>query len=716
LAAIAIPNFYDNARRSGCIGLSLIQNEAGEVVISEVGPDMPAAQSDIRAGDILIAVDGQPISPATTPYQVIHRYIHDLVDIPITITVRTGNASPRDYTFIRKPHANAPLVRLLRAGLSVDFVAAFETALGLAGTLAFVAVSALLFWRRPDNAMVLFTSVALILYGVSYTNFDYLMWEPSIWGWLANAVLAFGVFAGVTFLLIYPDGQWVPRWSRGLAATHLLWALAQLAFPAARPSNWPPAAYRAIYIALIGVSLAAQFYRYRYVATPLQRQQAKWLVFGLAVYLAGYTAWAVLDALLPGQKSDTVYALLWLTGQSALYIPPIFLAAAIGVALLRYRLFEIDFLINRSLVYGALTALLAALFGLSLWLVSLLFQGFAGGPLVAVAVSAAAFGALFQPAHRRLQRFVDQRFYNIQIDYNKTPLPAASARGTEIIRQTGFGAYQGLELIGRGGMAEVYKAIHPTLGTPVAIKIMPAHLAADPNFVKRFRREAQIVSRLEHPNIMRVFDFSEAGSRPYIVMEYFAGGDLARYLRQASRLQLAEALYILADIACALDYAHQQGLVHRDIKPANVMLEPIPSANTGQTEAPLWHGKKHRAVLTDFGIVKILGGYSAMTQTGIVGTLDYIAPEQIQAAELDGRADEYALGVMAYEMLTGELPFKQQNPGALLMAHLMQPPPDPREIAHELSAEMAQAIGRALAKTPQERYCTAGEFVAALST
>jgi serine/threonine-protein kinase len=158
---------------------------------------------------------------------------------------------------------------------------------------------------------------------------------------------------------------------------------------------------------------------------------------------------------------------------------------------------------------------------------------------------------------------------------------------------------------------------------------------------------------------------------------------------------------LLRGVANALDYAHQQGLVHRDIKPSNVMLDSSTILS--------------RVVLTDFGIAKISDAHTKITNTGMLGTFDYIAPEQIQAsAEVDGRADVYALGVMTYQMLTGSLPFQRPNTGALLLAHLNAPPPDAREILHSLPRHAARAIQQAMAKQPAARYATAGDFITTL--
>jgi serine/threonine protein kinase len=193
----------------------------------------------------------------------------------------------------------------------------------------------------------------------------------------------------------------------------------------------------------------------------------------------------------------------------------------------------------------------------------------------------------------------------------------------------------------------------------------------------------------------------------YMVMEYIAGKDLAHLMKESGAMPLSQTLPFLHDVASALDYAHAQGLVHRDIKPSNVMLDPLKDVSEAASS--------FRAVLSDFGIVRLTGGGAGMTKTAMMGTLDYMAPEQIRSAgDVDGRADVYALGVMAYQMLTGQLPFASENAGAVLIAHLQQPAPDPRLLAPDLTAEAGQALQRALAKRPEDRFQTAGEFVRAL--
>jgi serine/threonine-protein kinase len=238
------------------------------------------------------------------------------------------------------------------------------------------------------------------------------------------------------------------------------------------------------------------------------------------------------------------------------------------------------------------------------------------------------------------------------------------------------------------------------LNTQVALKILAPQLSTQANFRRRFEREAQITSGLEHPNIARVFDYGVENGTHYIVMEYVNGPDLGRLLKTQKRYPLAETLSILEPIASALDYAHQRGLVHRDVKPSNILIEK----------------ETNRPVLMDFGIAK-LTNQTALTGTGgMVGTLDYIAPEQIQGVEdIDGRADIYSLSILAYQLLSGELPFARQNAGALLMAHLTQPPPDARTLIPELSSARAHALIRGMSKRPADRPASACELVSMLA-
>ena len=271
-----------------------------------------------------------------------------------------------------------------------------------------------------------------------------------------------------------------------------------------------------------------------------------------------------------------------------------------------------------------------------------------------------------------------------------------------MIGQTIDGKYKISDHLGRGGMADVYKATHINLGRPVAIKMMHPFLATEDDFKKRFRREARHMAALRHPNIVGVFDFevSDQGLY-YLVMEYIDGGSLRDRLQEAAnsakRISLAKAIQIALEVGDALDYAHQQGMVHRDIKPANIMLNG-----------------KEEAILTDFGIAKMMSGPS-FTQTGtLMGTPAYMSPEQGLGLQGDERSDLYALGILLFQMLTGKLPFDAPTPVAVVYKHINDAIPDLNSIDPELPDEICAVVVKAMAKDPEQRFQTAKVFTTAL--
>jgi len=269
---------------------------------------------------------------------------------------------------------------------------------------------------------------------------------------------------------------------------------------------------------------------------------------------------------------------------------------------------------------------------------------------------------------------------------------------SEKSKQTKIGKYEILEKIGEGGFGIVYRGRDAMLEREVAIKVLKSDVASAPDFVERFRREARLAASLRHPNIVNVIEVGEQEGSYYLVMEYLAGQTLAKLLEEGKPLPLTRAVELLHPLADALDHAHSKGIIHRDVKPGNVIL-----ADDGK-----------RPVLTDFGLVKSKLE-EGMTTTGVVlGTPEYMSPEQIQGKELGPAADQYALGVIAYQMLTGRVPFKGTTPFEVQNGHVSQPPPDPRSLNPGLSADAAKILLRALEKDPAKRSPKCLDFVGEL--
>lgn len=597
---------------------------------------------------------------------------------------------------------------LAQLNLSPNFYALYISLKAILTAPMFLITSVIILRFHWRDRMALLMVLVLSGYGAisSHTEVGVLPIEFPLWR-IPSAVAAHLTSLIVMWtLFVFPLGHFNPSWTRWLLPLFMVWDIPRVYFNFLNPEIIQDKSHLLILVTLAWCcfGLVIQVHRYRRFYDSTQRQQTKWVVFGAVVIILGMTVHGLLLGLvLPNFSRPAQLFYNLIANPILLTIPAIILQISLAVSILRYRLWDIDFVINRSLVYGALTIFLTSIFGATLWIISSVTQQ----SVVAFGIAAITVGATFQPTRRRLQVFVDQRFYNIHVDYQQTRAP----RIREIIRprHTILGEYKGLEWIGRGGMAEVYKATHPTLNQTVAIKILSQTVAADPDIRHRFQREARIVSNLQHPNIVRVLDFGEENETHYMVMEYLNGQDLSHYIQEQGRLTLEQALPIIRDIADALDYAHAHGLVHRDIKPSNIMLDAIESRLGDASE-------KFRVVLMDFGIAKIMSGNTVVTQAGgVLGTFDYIAPEQIQAStDINGRADVYAFGVMVYQMLTGELPFKHNNPGALLIAHLTQPAPSLRNLVPDLLEHVDWAIQRAMAKQMDDRFSTAGEFAQAL--
>src|SRR6478736_571622 len=262
------------------------------------------------------------------------------------------------------------------------------------------------------------------------------------------------------------------------------------------------------------------------------------------------------------------------------------------------------------------------------------------------------------------------------------------------------GRYELGELIGYGGMAEVHRGRDTRLNREVAIKMLRADLARDPSFLIRFRREAHAAAGLNHPSIVSVYDTGEVTAPdgtvlPFIVMEYVQGRTLRDILKSEGRLPARRAMEITADVCAALDFSHRNGIVHRDIKPANVMITP-----TGAVK------------VMDFGIARALADTSAtVTQTAnVIGTAQYLSPEQARGEAVDARSDVYSTGCLLYELITGVPPFQGDSPVAVAYQHVRENATAPSSRVPGLPRELDSIVMKALAKNPQNRYQSAGEM------
>jgi serine/threonine protein kinase len=263
-----------------------------------------------------------------------------------------------------------------------------------------------------------------------------------------------------------------------------------------------------------------------------------------------------------------------------------------------------------------------------------------------------------------------------------------------------IGKYHILEELGRGGFATVYKAVDTTLDREVAMKILDPLILRDPTFINRFKQEAKVMARLFHPNVATVFEISEADGRHFIAMQYIAGRNLRDLAREKGPLPFEQIVAIIDQIGAALDYAHAHDVIHRDVKPSNILID-----------------ERGHATLTDFGVAKALEGTNIQTTSGaVMGTPYYASPEQAESHSLDGRSDLYSLGIVAYELCTGDVPFKAESTPSLYYKIVHEPPRLPSDANARAAHPIEQVLLKAIARRPDQRYQSGQEFAAALRT
>jgi serine/threonine protein kinase len=247
--------------------------------------------------------------------------------------------------------------------------------------------------------------------------------------------------------------------------------------------------------------------------------------------------------------------------------------------------------------------------------------------------------------------------------------------------------------LGVGGMATVYLARDPYMKRQVAIKLLSQQMTADSLYYRFFQREAEVIAALEHPCIVPVFDFGLHGAQPYIVMRNMVGGSLQDRLKAGGKLELAQVSRIIGRVADGLDAAHARGVVHRDVKPSNILFDA-----------------SDEAFLADFGIAKLMHQSTGETGGFVLGTPQYMSPEQITNSELDGRSDVYALGAVLFRSLAGRIPFSGSSGREIGKAHLTEPPPRVSDFRPDLQPAWDEIVSKAMAKQPADRYPRAGDL------
>jgi hypothetical protein len=603
-------------------------------------------------------------------------------------------------------------------GLSATVYATYQTVLVVLLAIAFSIAGLIIAMNKSDDWLALLVAFTLIGQGANAFGPLQRMAAIPSFEMPVRFIIAMVLMGLPLSCYLFPDGKVQKRWMLYVVSIWFAWLMISVfwhSFPLNIFERGGNATLRYLLslLAVLSTGIYAQVYRYRHTTSPIKREQLKWIVFGIAVGIfMGIGVNLFLTFFELTNSSASTYLIVDMVTQTLSVIAQFTVPVAVVFSILKYRLYDIELVINRSLVYGSLTIILAAVFGVILFGLQAAYRAVTdqtNPPTIAVVVATVTVSSLFQPTRKLLRRFINRRIYGIDVDFDELKRREEKREQLALMPSQGVtsvGGYKDLEFIARGGMGEVYKARHPNLNRTVAIKVLSAFFKDDPSFNKRFAREAKTMAQLRHPNIITIHDFGDQEGLPFIVMEYLTGETLSQILEGQGCLSLAEGLPLLQDLAAALDYAHQQGVIHRDIKPSNIIIEPITTLSAGRTR---------RAILMDFGIARFVSENTVLTGSGdVLGTADYISPEQIHGiTELDSRTDQYSFAVMTYQVLTGRKPFERNNTWAMIRSHLEEPPPDPR-IHVSMPECIAVAILRALAKKPEERFASVGEFVAAL--
>lgn len=672
--------------RSGKPEITLTRNSRGEIVIASVQDNSP-----ITPGDVLIEINHIPVQKGMSVYQARRLWMGKIGE-PIELKLRAANGSIYTVTVIRSPKLFNVLQKFGWTQATYDTVILL---LDITFIVVTVGIGFILAKRKSEDWLALYASLTLILMAVNQSQ---LLQQAALGLPLWHFVLFGPPLAMVhSSLYIFPDGRLFARWTIIPIAIVVAYFILRMML------QWSGLTIQ-IDLLFYLFECGLLYYRYRHTTSPIERVQIKWVLWGFGLAIAGvFIPMLVQNYIFPLFPNIEEAQMLWwvIFWQPIHKLSVAIPAITLVIAMLRTRLWQVDYFISRTVAYGIVLFFISAMLVIILLIFSKVMVAFTPAFnywLIAFLVLPLLL-YLFRPVRRNIQKWVDQKFFGIRVPYlgGHPQLPRLE------FECPAFSNCSQLSLIGHGGMSEVYSALYGGEKQKVAIKILARNLPNHLDYTTRFLREASLLKSFDHPNIIRIFEYGEIENVPYMVMEYIEGGDLGQYLLQHTVLTWQQAEPILAGIASALDYIHARKVIHRDIKPQNIMLQ---RTSNGQI----------RPVLMDFGIAKRLYGTLLPTPADLLGTIHYMSPEQIQAdADTDSASDLYAFGVMTYQLLTGELPFRQKNAGAVLLAHINQPPPNACNVNPALPSLAGFVIQRAMAKQPSERFESAGAFFDALN-
>lgn len=610
-------------------------------------------------------------------------------------------------SLLTSPRYTPYMPLLVNLDLTLEAVALWIVGWEVAVVIVCSAIALVIVMRRADETMAYLISLSLLFIGFGLSN-AIAQLEP----WLGAVVITISFYFLIIPPNVFPDGRHIPRWTRFTTLASIPFFLLTLPLQVVALDVSAGAVVPEVYrLATLGMmSLAAlvlvgQIQRYRQHASPVQRQQTKFalmgITVGMALEVAAWSSVALPETAHPFTAPDRsvyTYLSLWAMFMAVglHMLARMSIAIGLGLAMLRARLWGIDLVVNRSLVYSGTSALVALAFLLMAYGLQRLLGNQQPEFVMLLAVSLVL--GLFNPARQAVRRWVDRRLFGLRfsLDQLEQTAPQLPAQRRGAMSGTQLGAYRLLDVVGSGGMAEVYRAERE--GSLYAVKVLTQYDELPTELFERFTREAELTSRLRHPNIVTVHTYGEQRHCFYMVMELLDGMNLHRYLKQHGPFPLETVTMLIERLADALDYVHCCGLVHRDLKPSNIMVN---------LDLP-W-----RIKLMDFGIAKSTTA-TKITHTGAIGTIEYMAPEQIrEAPQIDHRADVYALAVITYEMLTGTRPFTG-SPAHVMFAHLQQPPPPLRLALPSAPQVVEDALLRGMAKEATDRFHSAGAFAHAL--